>query len=89
MIFDSETVLQEAYDSVSYAQLRSETSWFQSKQSLGKPFAIPMVDRYIVFVSDRQQAEQLEHESPYNLSMEEALHEVRPLSRLQLAEAIY
>ncbi|KAL8882590.1 MAG: hypothetical protein Q9198_000434 [Flavoplaca austrocitrina] len=35
-----------------------------------------MLDRYIVFVANRQQAERLEHESPSNLSMEEALHEL-------------
>ena len=36
-----------------------------------------MLDRYVVFVANRQQAERLEHESPSNLSMEEALHEVK------------
>ena len=38
-----------------------------------------MMDRYIIFVADRQQTERLEHESSSKLSMKEALHEVRLL----------
>lgn len=59
MIFDSDRLLQEAYDS-----------------SNGTPFAIPMTDRWIVFVSDRHRLEQLESEPESVLSMEEALHEL-------------
>ena len=58
-IYDSETVLQEEYDSCG-----------------GKPFAIPMIDQWIVYVCDRKRAEQLEHEPDRELSMEEALHEL-------------
>lgn len=46
-----------------------------------------MLDRFIVFVSDRKQAEQLEHESSSSLSMEEALHEVRLSCGLRVAVA--
>lgn len=35
-----------------------------------------MTDRWIVFVSDREQVKQLESEPESVLSMEEALHEV-------------
>ena len=42
----------------------------------GKAFAIPMTDRWIVFVSDRDQVKLLENEPESVLSMEEALHEV-------------
>ena len=35
-----------------------------------------MLDRYVVFVSDRQQAQYLEQNTPTNLSEIEALHEV-------------
>lgn len=45
-------------------------------QSEGKPFAIPMMDRWIVFVSDRDQLKGLEREPESILSMEKALHEV-------------
>ena len=49
----------------------------------GKAFAIPMTDRWIVFVSDRDQVKLLENEPESVLSMEEALHEVwSPESRL-------
>lgn len=59
MIVDSETLLQNAYNS-----------------SNGKPFAIPMTDRWIVFVSDRDQLKRLECEPESVLSSEEALHEL-------------
>jgi len=39
-----------------------------------------MTDRWIVFVSDHNQLKQLEWEPKSVLSMEEALHEVWPLS---------
>ena len=42
----------------------------------GKAFAIPMTDRWIVFVSDRDEVKRLENEPESVLSMEEALHEV-------------
>ena len=42
----------------------------------GEAFAIPMTDRWIVFVSDRDQVKLLENEPESVLSMEEALHEV-------------
>ena len=42
----------------------------------GEAFAIPMTDRWIVFVSDRDQVKRLENEPESVLSMEEALHEV-------------
>ncbi|KAH3919011.1 hypothetical protein HBH56_027670 [Parastagonospora nodorum] len=59
MIFDSETLLQRAYDS-----------------SNGQPFAIPMTDRWIVYVSDHAQLKTLESEPETVLSMEQALHEL-------------
>ena len=46
----------------------------------GQAFAIPMTDRWIVFVSDRDQVKLLENEPESVLSMEEALHEVWPPS---------
>ena len=39
-----------------------------------------MTDRWIVFVSDRDQLKNLENEPESVLSSEEALHEVHPLS---------
>ena len=42
-----------------------------------------MTDRWIVFVSDRDQVKQLENEPESVLSMEEALHEVWFLSLVQ------
>ena len=42
-----------------------------------------MTDRWIVFVSDRSQLEQLECEPEYVLSMEEALHDVWNPSLIQ------
>ena len=42
----------------------------------GEAFAIPMTDRWIVFVSDRDEVKRLENEPESVLSMEEALHEV-------------
>lgn len=42
-----------------------------------------MTARWIVFVSDRNQLKQLECEPESVLSMEEALHEVRPPSLVQ------
>jgi hypothetical protein len=59
MIFDSETLLQRAYD-----------------QSNGQPFAIPMTDRWMVYVSDRAQLKTRESEPETVLSMEQALHEL-------------
>ncbi|KAM0801452.1 cytochrome P450 [Usnea florida] len=59
MIFNSEALLQKAYD-----------------KSGGKPFAIPMTDRWIVFISDRDQLKRLECEPESVLSSEEALHEL-------------
>jgi hypothetical protein len=59
MIFQSETLLQRAYD-----------------RAAGQPFAIPMTDRWIVYVSDRAQLRALEAEPETVLSMEQALHEL-------------
>jgi hypothetical protein len=59
MIFDSESLLQRAYDSAN-----------------GQSFAIPMTDRWIVYVSDRAQLKTLESEPETVLSMEQALHEL-------------
>lgn len=42
-----------------------------------------MTDRWIVFVSDRDQLQQLNQEPESVLSMEKALHEVSLLCRLQ------
>jgi hypothetical protein len=42
----------------------------------GQPFAMPMLDRWIVFVSDRAQLARLEAEPETVLSMEQALHEL-------------
>ncbi|KAL8937601.1 MAG: hypothetical protein Q9216_004341 [Gyalolechia sp. 2 TL-2023] len=66
----------DGLESIHTGEMRPPSLVKLMQQSGGKPFAIPMIDRYIVFVADRKQAEQLEHESPYNLSMEEALHEL-------------
>ncbi|RDL35845.1 uncharacterized protein BP5553_06457 [Venustampulla echinocandica] len=44
--------------------------------SNGKPFAVPMTDRWIVFVSDTKQLKRLECEPESVLSMEEALQEL-------------
>ena len=49
----------------------------------GKAFAIPMTDRWIVFVSDRDEVKRLENEPESVLSMEEALHEVCSASLVQ------
>ena len=48
-------------------------------QASGKPFAIPMIDRWIVFMTDREQLARLDREPESVLSTEEALHEVQPL----------
>ncbi|KAF2498144.1 cytochrome P450 [Lophium mytilinum] len=57
--------------------------------SNGKPFAIPMTDRWVIFVSDRTQVKELEGVSETVLSMEHALHELALtgpiLGRLQVA----
>ena len=47
-----------------------------------------MTDRWIVFVSDREQVKQLESEPESVLSMEEALHEVRPQVSYNLCTAV-
>ncbi|KAF1936520.1 cytochrome P450 [Clathrospora elynae] len=59
MIFDSETLLQRAYD-----------------PSNGRPFDIPMTDRWIIYVSDRAQLKHLESEPEVVLSMKQVLHEL-------------
>ena len=43
-----------------------------------------MTDRWIIFLSDRNQLEKLEREPESMLSMEEALHEVWPQGVIQL-----
>lgn len=45
-------------------------------EAQGKPFAVPMLDRYLVFISDRQEAARLEQNTPACLSEIEALHEL-------------
>lgn len=47
-----------------------------------------MTDRWIVFMSDHEQLRQLEREQETVLSMEEALHEVRPLNHDQLTSLV-
>lgn len=44
--------------------------------SKGMPFAIPMTDRWIIFVTELDQLQQLECESQSTLSQEDALHEL-------------
>ncbi|EEQ32771.1 conserved hypothetical protein [Microsporum canis CBS 113480] len=41
----------------------------------GKPFAIPMLDRWIVFVSNQDTLKQLDREPEHVLSLQQALHE--------------
>ncbi|CAG8979953.1 hypothetical protein HYALB_00013084 [Hymenoscyphus albidus] len=46
------------------------------KSSNGKPFAIPMIDRWIIFVTDKEELKQLESEPESLLSMEHVLNEL-------------
>ncbi|CAG8950411.1 hypothetical protein HYFRA_00006904 [Hymenoscyphus fraxineus] len=46
------------------------------KSSNGKPFAIPMIDRWIIFVTNKEELKQLESEPESLLSMEHALNEL-------------
>ncbi|EFE32897.1 uncharacterized protein ARB_00355 [Trichophyton benhamiae CBS 112371] len=41
----------------------------------GKPFAIPMLDRWIIFVSNTETLKQLDREPEHVLSLQQALHE--------------
>ena len=45
-------------------------------QAGGKPFAIPMLDRWIIFVSNTETLKQLDREPEHVLSLQQALHEV-------------
>ncbi|EGD98143.1 hypothetical protein TESG_05529 [Trichophyton tonsurans CBS 112818] len=42
----------------------------------GKPFAIPMLDRWIIFVSNTETLKQLDREPEHVLSLQQALHEL-------------
>ncbi|EFE41066.1 hypothetical protein TRV_04195 [Trichophyton verrucosum HKI 0517] len=44
-------------------------------QAGGKPFAIPMLDRWIIFVSNTETLKQLDREPEHVLSLQQALHE--------------
>lgn len=49
---------------------------------------MPMIDRWIVFVSDRDQLKHLECEPESVLSSEEALHEVNPQAPFGLCTTV-
>ncbi|EFQ99667.1 hypothetical protein MGYG_02680 [Nannizzia gypsea CBS 118893] len=46
------------------------------ESSGGKPFAIPMLDRWIIFVSNTDTLKQLDREPEHVLSLQQALHEL-------------